>query len=330
VRFSPLSKPLLVALVAGLAMAACDQAVTSPEAEVAPAFAKADHGRPDIQTLDRIASFVDGINARLEASGQTLRLDYPWLYTVGLGTDPYQTLRTGSRWPYLNPTYVIDVADLSAPSIGSGDAAAAIQSAYSAWNGVPQSRLSATRGPNPRGDVDVLDAIVRDPDTGECVDIFDEDADIVQGPSFFPVADIVVGGFLPVEYFNDCLGSPYIIAVTWTYSDVDHDGDQYRDRLYVEQYYNPIFPWVTQGAQYPDLSLATGVDFETIALHENGHAHGLGHFGGPLLHQDFKQKGNGAYTNPLAVMNPYYVGGELRTPLATDEAALKTMYSGWH
>jgi hypothetical protein len=34
--------------------------------------------------------------------------------------------------------------------------------------------------------------------------------------------------------------------------------------------------------------------------------------------------------NPEAVMNPFYLGGEERTPLSTDIAGLRTLYAREH
>jgi len=48
-----------------------------------------------------------------------------------------------------------------------------------------------------------------------------------------------------------------------------------------------------------------GIDVETVALHENGHSLGLGHFGPP----------------PDAVMNPVYAGIR-HVPLSPDDAAM--------
>jgi hypothetical protein len=51
----------------------------------------------------------------------------------------------------------------------------------------------------------------------------------------------------------------------------------------------------------------------------------LGHFGGPppppTLHP------NGRIFSPTAVMNPGYVGGDIRTLLATDLAGFRALYA---
>ncbi len=94
----------------------------------------------------------------------------------------------------------------------------------------------------------------------------------------------------------------------------------------MEVFYNDGFDWTTENAVF--LSPTAGIDIETISVHENGHALGLGHFGGPVNRQPFKLKPNGRVFNPEAVMNPFYLGGEKRSPLPTDVAGLTTLYTG--
>ena len=62
-------------------------------------------------------------------------------------------------------------------------------------------------------------------------------------------------------------------------------------------------------------------------VHEVGHTHGLGHFGGPNANQPFKLQPNGKVFDPEAVMNPFYLGGEKRSLLPTDLAGLKALYA---
>jgi hypothetical protein len=201
----------------------------------------------------------------------------------------------------------------------------ALESAYDSWNEIENSNLMATRHPDGGGNYDVLDGLYDV--NGDCVFLYDltsPNLDLDAG-LIYPEDDIVVGGWVPETYFSQCLGSSSIIGVTWTFSDVDSNGDQYRDRQYVEQFYNPAFEWTTTEAVY--LDFGAPFDIETIAVHENGHSHGLGHFGGPIKNQPFKLQPNGRVFNPEAVMNPYYIGGEERTPLATDVAGMRTMYA---
>lgn len=296
-----------------------------------PSFAKNAAASEDA-TIAWLTARVDQFNADQEARGSTLRLEYPWLFRVGPGTDPWGRLRTGSRWSNPNVTYILDGSDYTT-NVSFAQVDAAMASSFDSWNAIVNTGLLATRiqDPNDAGDnFDILDGTL----TGAtCDDIFD-----VTSPNYDPafggtiqnpVADIVVGGWINPQYFISCLGSINIIGVTWTFSQADTDGDNYRDRLYVEQFYNPAFLWTTTDAVYLDFSAP--IDIETIAVHENGHAHGLGHFGGPIgAHQPFKLKPNGRVFNPEAVMNPIYLGGEERSPLSTDVAGMRTLYARNH
>lgn len=326
---------LVTTLVAtALTLTACDQAATSTDVEVAPSQARleARGSQAQAQMVSWLAQQVDDFNATMAAQGSTLRLDYPWLFTVGEGTDPFMRLRTGTRWTTLAPTYVLDASDFTT-DIASGDAEAALVAAYDAWNDVANSSLTAVRVADPGTNMDVLDGTF-DP-AGNCLTLFDvtsPNLDLVQG-TIQPAADIVVGGWPREEYFSSCMGSNQIIAVTWTFyltdadgNPADGNGDHYVDALYVEQFFNPHFAWVVSGSQF--LNYQSGVDLQTIATHEDGHAHGLDHFGGPVVDQQWRLKGNNRVFQPEAVMNPYYLYGEKRALYATDEGALRTLYTG--
>jgi hypothetical protein len=54
------------------------------------------------------------------------------------------------------------------------------------------------------------------------------------------------------------------------------------------------------------------IDVETVALHENGHSLGLGHFDPP----------------PDAVMNPVSTGIR-QDPLSPDESGMNSIFSSW-
>lgn len=54
------------------------------------------------------------------------------------------------------------------------------------------------------------------------------------------------------------------------------------------------------------------IDVQTVALHENGHALELGHFGPP----------------PTAVMNPVYAGIR-QSPLSIDHAGMCAVWRSW-
>lgn len=327
-------RTFVLALVLGLSISACDsyEAVpTTSEHDHASAASADVLSKNDASGLqnDKVVALVESINSRLAASGSEVRVDYPWLFRIGVGTDPYARLRTGSRWPWMDPTYLFDESDYTA-DVPASDVDNALVNAYDSWNDIARSVLYASRVADGGDNYDVLDFPWYD--NGNCIDIVDTLAVTLNGydPStgFFsisPEADIVVGGWLPPTYFADCLGAANIIGVTWSFSIPDTDGDNYRDRLYVEQYYNEGFAWTIDAAEY--LNPGAPIDIETVAVHENGHAHGLGHFGGPVRNQPFTLKPNGRVFNPTAVMNPGYLGGESRDLYPTDEAGMSTMYS---
>ena len=263
------------------------------------------------------------------------------MFSLGVGHRPFRRLRTGSRW--VNPrsvTYSIDESDVvkydpakpGAP-FTNADVMAALLRAHEAYNQVPNIVLHSTRVPDNGANNDILDGEIRDAE-GNCVDVVDLTAatlvsyDPATGAiNFNPVADNLFGGWLAPSYFLDCLGSAQILGVTWTFSDVDgslgEGTDGYRDRIYTEQFYNSRFAWVTSGSTF----LGNTEDVESIVLHEVGHTHGLGHFGGPNTNQPFKLQPNGRVFDPEAVMNPFYLGGEKQGLLHTDLAGLKALYA---
>ena len=95
----------------------------------------------------------------------------------------------------------------------------------------------------------------------------------------------------------------------------DINGDNYLDTALNEVYYNDNFgnpagdragnPWGIN-------ILLPGIDVETVALHENGHSLGVGHFGPP----------------PAAVMNPVYAGIR-HAPYPVDQAGMSSLWRSW-
>jgi hypothetical protein len=268
------------------------------------------------------------VNSQLEAGGSDVRLSEASFFTVGLGTDSYRVLRIGTRWTTSQISYVLDGSDFTA-DVPAAQTESALVSSFDSWNNVSNTTIQSTRVADDGSNFDILDGLVLDP-AGNCVSIYDfTSPNLVAvtptgGLLIEPAADIVVGGWLPAAYFSRCMGSASILAITWTFSVPDQDGDNYRDTVYVEQFYNEGFRWVTNGAAYLNFDL---MDIQSIAVHENGHAMGLDHFGGPNTNQPFRLQPNGKVYDPEAVMNPAYLGGTAkRQPLPTDEAALRTLF----
>jgi hypothetical protein len=287
---------------------------------------------------ERAATFAARINARLAAQGSTKRLDEAFFFTAGRGVDPYRRLRTGPRWNVpTDVTFMIeqDFTASFSPAATPVQLAATVRQSWEKYNHVRNIVLHLRELPFNGLNNDFLDGIITDT-KGNCVDIVDLtspsviDYDPATGDiDFEPAANNVFGGFVEAKYFQDCLGDADILGVTWTFSDVDgalgQGRDGYRDRIYTEMFYNADFPWTLTDAVF--LSPTAPTDFETVITHEAGHAVGLGHFGGPNVNQPFTLKPNGRVFSPEAVMNPFYVGGEKRTLLKTDVAALRALYA---
>ena len=319
-------------LVLGLtvALAAC-QDTSSPTDQVAPpSFAAAKKTPLTGTPTQRAAQIAAKVNARLAAAGSKMRLTGATFFTTGRGVPPFRQLRTGVRWTKRDLTYLIDVSDYP-PGANTAAVTTALVNAYETWDAVPNITLSLTRVPDTHPNPDVLDAIVTD-NAGNCVDIVDTSSPAVldYNPTtgefdLDPFADIVHGGWLSPAYFEKCLGSADIIAVTWSFSDGDTNHDNYPDLVYAEQYGNNEFQYVTTGSQYLDFD--GPFDIQSIFVHEDGHALGLGHTGGPNDNQPFKLHPNGRVFDPEAVMNPFSLGGEKRSLFPLDMAAIRSLYA---
>ncbi|MDZ7717545.1 MAG: hypothetical protein U5K72_01845 [Balneolaceae bacterium] len=128
-------------------------------------------------------------------------------------------------------------------------------------------------------------------------------------------ADISTIGFLPGSFFDSVLGpgaSASVLGVTFTFTWTAEPNVI----ALKEVWYNDNFAWSNDGS--------SGIDIETVALHENGHALGFGHFG-----RIFVTNGNNKlHVAPRAVMNASYLG-PVREPLGTDKASFSNVYGNW-
>lgn len=257
------------------------------------------------------------INRRLAASGWNIAIEQVEFFTIGQGRPENRLHQLPFRWVANDPrrladgdriTYLVDRSDgRTASGLRSGDTEAAIDSAFATWQ-TDLAKVTLIKRADPGADPDILDWFFG---FGGFGDPF--------------LADIVNAGWLPRAFF-EAVGGPGggrgILAFSASFIFVDDDGnptdingDNYLDTALNEVYYNDTFgnrrtdragnPWGI-GVPLP------GIDVETVALHENGHSLGLGHFGPP----------------PDAVMNPVYAGSR-QAPLAPDSAGMSAVWSAW-
>lgn len=151
-------------------------------------------------------------------------------------------------------------------------------------------------------------------DPGADPDLFDGllmgDASLVGTP----FADITHAGWLPATFFDALMefGSFRIAAmdITFVFIDsagnpTDADGDGLKDVAFKELYYNQRLGYGTGGNP-------NTFDIQTLALHEAGHAFGLGHVG--------KFVTKAGIFRPKAIMNFAYLGEDRRI-YGTDHAS---------
>jgi len=279
-----------------------------------PQLAVAQDGDP------AVLARMQAINEQLRAQGLGIAVEQIEFFTIGGGRPSNRIHAQPFRWVAGDPrrdadgdklTYLVDQSDgATASGLSSAQTEGAIDRALDTW----QANRCFKK-------VD----LVKRADNGDDPDIFDFFFGFGGFGNPF-LADITEAGWLPRAFF-EAVGGPgggrgiLAFSVTFIFVDpvtgapTDINGDNRLDSALNEVYYNDNFgnpsgdragnPWGI------DIVLP-GIDVETVALHENGHSLGIGHFGPP----------------PAAVMNPVYAGIR-QSPLAVDSAGMCSVFSSW-
>jgi hypothetical protein len=266
-----------------------------------------------------ILALMRNVNNQLAAQNLNIAVESIEFFGIGEGRPSNRIHQQEFRWvpndarreaQGIDITYLVDQSDgATASGLTNAQTEAAIDRSMVTWDN--DQALNK---------VD----IVKRADSGADPDIFD---------SFFGfggfgnpfLADITSAGWLPRAFF-EAVGGPGggrgILAFSVTFiftnddgSPTDINGDNRLDTALNEVYYNNTFgdPGNDRAGNPWGINVALpGIDVETVALHENGHSLGIGHFGPP----------------PAAVLNPVYAGIR-QSPLSPDQAGMDAVWASW-
>lgn len=265
-------------------------------------------GEGDPYVLASMTDFNGALRAEwmdLRAEWMDLRVEQVELLTLGQGRSSSRLHRQPFRWVAgdwrreadgTNLTYLVDLSDgLGSSGLTPAAAEGAVDRAMATWSADPcLQKLKLVKRAGGGSDPDIFDSRFG-----------------YGGFGNYRAADVVHAGWLPPDFFERVTGpgggqNVVALSVTFIYVDrngepTDFDGDGYLDTAHSEIYYNQGFSW-----------LAGGIDAQSVALHEVGHALGIGHMGPP----------------PTAVMNPVYDGTQTSL-LPIDHAALCGVWGSW-
>ena len=258
------------------------------------------------------------INAELAARGMNIAVEEVRFFTIGQGRPSNRIHQQPFRWVPNDPrrlaqgddiTYLVDQsAGATASGLSNAETEAAIDHSLTTWDREKcLKKVDIDKRPDPGGDVTIYDWFFGFGGFGE-----------------WWHADIVEAGWFPRAYF-EAVGGPgggdgiLAFSVTFVFTDpdgaTDINGDGYLDTALNEVYYNDTFGTMgepREGSPWGIDAARPGIDVETVALHENGHSLGLGHFGPP----------------PSAVMNPVYAGIN-HDPDPIDQAGACAVWASW-
>lgn len=269
---------------------------------LAPAALLAQEGDPyTVQTMHEY-------NGGLKALWMDIQVEQIEVLTLGEGRSSSRLHRQPFRWVAGDPrrladgarlTYLVDRQDIAGSGLDAAAAEAAIDRAMKSWSSTPcfSGKVGVVKRTDAGADPDIFDGLLGYGGFGD-----------------YRLADVVHAGWMPPAFF-DAVNGPgsgetvLAFSVTFVYigsdgNPTDRNGDKYLDTAANEIYYNEGFAWL--------LGAGSGIDLESVALHELGHSLGIGHIGAPLE----------------AVMNPVYSGVH-QTLLPLDGAALCSVWGPW-
>ena len=296
--------------VAFVATACADTPTDTETAALAtPAFSAAGTG----SAAENVAAELNAINARLEAEGAPMRVGKAEIiYAVDGEYQSSNTIYANNRTKQLATRFVPNDARRAADGdnitwlIDEDRSTAYTRASYPARESLVDA-LATTFAPW-QGLACTGMQIVRRPDTGIDPSIVDD------GVGQWWAADIVEAGFRPL--------APGVLGVTYTYwftsggqpTDINADGRY--DTALKEIWYNLNYYWSRDGS-------AGAIDLPSVAIHENGHALEIGHFG--LVFQGQNGK---LHFSPRASMNALYFEPD-RNLYGTDEASFCSNFASW-
>lgn len=321
-------------VVSAVGLAACSDDTVSPDPQMTPeaSWSQLVAGPSG---LTAVGESIDDINAALAARGANYAVARAEYVLAANASGPLvdradhtifannRQLRLPSRWvpgderraADGNNITFLNFQPLMGANAGSLDSEPAVDASFATWDAQQCTTLDLVK----RVDNSVFPSAI---------------IGFTGLPNAPFAADIATIGFLPGAFFEllEEGASENVLGVTFTLvwgtntpdgfvpSDVDNDGRN--DTALKEVWYNDNFNWSTEGG---------GVDIETVALHENGHALELGHFG--MIHATFNNgRGNDRlgtlHVSPRAVMNAIILG-TLRSPLGTDNSSYCSNFEGW-